>query len=134
MKKIYLLFLLAAFAIATEAQIETHNSVSTSQEGGRYEIVQSPILRKLTFKLDKTSGVVKQMVKTETDGIAWQSVYVEGLLDEYDNLPQNWRDKINFQIFMSGTMARDCFLLNIITGQIWVYVTGSSGEYFQKTY
>ena len=52
MKKILISLALVLFTYSAFAQ-DSKGMVSTSIENGRYEIVMSNILAKLTFKLDK---------------------------------------------------------------------------------
>ena len=92
-------------------------SVSTSQAGGRYEIIQSEILRSLTFKLDKYTGYVYKLVKGDGDEFQWESIRVY----DHDKVDpnNNQNEEITYQLFMGSKMASDCFLLNIKTGHTW---------------
>jgi hypothetical protein len=83
----------------------------------RYEIVQSPLAAKWTFRLDKYCGQVSQLVKTKDDDVAWESMPVVGLIKCLsDSRPR-------FQLFSSGLAARHTYLLNVETGQSWVLST-----------
>lgn len=116
MKRI-LISLTFLFVALTGFSIDTYPSVQTSTEGGRYEIIQSPISRRLTFKLDKYTGKTYQLVlQSNSEDVTWQEVL---WLNVFANrgIKEN---QINFQIFMSGIAARDCFLMNIHTGQTWL--------------
>ena len=105
-----------------------NGSVSTSQTGGRYEIIQSNIKRSLYFKLDKFSGDVYQYVSTSKGGYSWQKMYVEGKV--FGDLNKT----ITFQLFLGGLAAADCILLNINTGETYqLYEDSKSKElYFAK--
>ena len=81
----------------------------------RFEIVQSPISSGLTFRLDKYTGRVWQLVKTKDD-FAWQSMPAV-------DLPQSTDFRVRYQIFASGIVASNIFLLNIETGQTWILTT-----------
>ena len=113
MKKILLLMALCFISITSSA-IENQKAVKTSTEGGRYEIVQSEIVRKYFFKLDKYTGDVYQLVLKSNGDITWQKMDVIGL--RFDTIKE---DTINFQIFMGGMAVSDCFMINIHTG--WTY-------------
>lgn len=54
------------FSFSQNVTIETnydkkYNSVSTSLIGGRYEILQSDLVAKYTFKIDKYKGNIYQL-------------------------------------------------------------------------
>lgn len=130
MKRILLLLILFS-SVNIHSQVQKYQTVTTSQVGGRYEIIQSEIKRSNTFKLDKFTGRVYQFVSTKNDWFAWQQLY-----KSYVELDTTIPEKINYQIFMGGIAAKDCFLLNINTGVTWVLVedkkTGSySFEVFE---
>lgn len=116
----YRFFVIVCFlltSIGSMAQLDTRTSVSTSQIGGRYEIIQSPIARKFTFKLDKFGGYVWQLVMADDNTFAWQPV---AILNMYQKYPDNDKNKdITYQIFIGGTSVQDCILMNIKTGDTW---------------
>ena len=114
MKRALLSLFVCLVAVASSSADEKQ-SVKTSTEGGRYEIIQSNIVRRLTFKLDKFTGQTYQMVKSSDDTLCWQEVEWYGNLFE-----ENDSDKITYQIFMGGIMAQDCILINIHTGKTWM--------------
>jgi hypothetical protein len=80
----------------------------------RFEIVQSTIAAKLTFRLDKRAGLVWQIVHTSTDDLAWQLVPII-------SLPQisTASETTHYQLFLSGIANRFVFLLNLDTGKTW---------------
>ena len=101
-------------SLGAMAQIEKHPYVSTSQTGGRFEIIQSPIARRLTFRLDKYTGEVFQYVLGKDDKPLWEkisNVWLSLILDK-----DKKQDYIKFQLFMGGIAVADCFLLDIETG------------------
>ena len=100
------------FCLSVKAEQSTGN-ISTSQTGGRYEIVQSPFLRKCLFKLDKYTGKVYQYIIDSEKRGKWERVVV--LLESE---PKD-KERINFQLFFGGIAAADCFLLNIHTGETY---------------
>ncbi len=126
MKKFFIvLFLVALPLIGLKA--ENSGMVSTSQTGGRYEIIQSNMSRKLFFKLDKYTGEVFQFVKTDSEVFRymWKKIDVQGKMDE-DN-----PNVINYQLFLGGIAVADCILLNINTGKTYkLYEDSDTKELF----
>ena len=128
MKKLLLLLVSILFLSTNALSLDTKQAVSTSQTGGRFEIIQSELVRKNTFLLDKYFGQVYVLVKKSNDYPDWEPVKVYP--SSTDESPKN---KINYQIFMGGIMARDCFLLNINTGETWILVeTKDKGYMFEQ--
>ena len=121
MKRTFLLFVACIIAITSLA--DDKRAVKTSTEGGRYEIVQSEIVRRLTFKLDKFTGRTYQMVKTSYDDMTWEEVRWRGQPEDTDK-----EEQISFQLFLGGIMARDCILINIHTGETWMLYQESEAE------
>lgn len=118
-----LLFLFVCLVAVVSSSADEKQSVKTSTEGGRYEIIQSNIVRRLTIKLDKYTGQTYLMVKSKDDTLSWEKMEWYGTaFEEEDN------DKINYQIFMGGIMAKDCILLNIHTGRTWMLFEDSRTE------
>jgi hypothetical protein len=80
----------------------------------RYEIVQGRFER-FTFLLDKYTGNVKRLVRTDNDQQVWERMVVP-------NLPKTPSElRVRFQIFC-GIAPRYNFLLDIDTGQTWELV------------
>lgn len=111
-----------AFALAVSvASTLAHSDASevhqktTLPEDARFEIVQSPLAAKWTFRLDRHTGQVYQLVKTPDDGKAWELMLVE-------DLPaiQGFSEEPRFTIFTSGLAARHTFLMDTVTGLSWV--------------
>lgn len=129
MKKNILLTIMVLCSAMTMAQGKYY--VSTSQQGERFEIVQSPIVRADCFKLDKYRGRVYQIAKTKDDNMIWEYVEVEDL----DTINQLYsvNDSINYQLFMGGMVRADCYLLHVRSGATWVLVKRSDDTtFFQK--
>lgn len=82
----------------------------------RFEIVQSELAAKLTFRLDRFTGHIAQLVRTATDENAWEDMQVVGLP------PITQATRPRFQIFTSGLAARFTFLFDTDTGKTWVVV------------
>lgn len=116
MKKI-LICLFLCFSLCVSAG-DNYPSVKTSIDSGRFEIIQSPILRKLTFKLDKYTGKTYQLVKTSNNNVTWEIVEWLGYDDEA-SFQQNNPNKVAYQLFLGGITIKDTFLINILTGDTW---------------
>lgn len=113
MKRLFLLLLGFLFFSGVFA-LERKSAVCTSVDNGRYEIIQSEIMRSLIFLLDKYTGDVYQNVITSGEERCWEKRSVVG--DSEDKTPKN---KINYQLFMGGLSVQDIMLLNINTGETW---------------
>ena len=124
MKNLFLLMILLFYSNIF-SQTQKYQSVKTSQNGGRYEIIQSEIKRSNTFKLDKFSGKLFVFVSTKNDWFAWQEVSKSFSSEDTAN-----PSVINYQIYMGGIAAKDCFLLNINTGITWVLTEDKDGNFF----
>ena len=115
----FLAFALCSLASTTSAQSSASDihRATTSPSDARFEIIQSQLAAKWTFRLDRYTGHVRQLVKTQDGGSAWQAMSVEGL-------PELLRpNKPRFVIFTSGLAARHTFLMDTETGNTWVPVS-----------
>jgi hypothetical protein len=111
------LFVLCTSASTAFALDSATHQTTTLPSDARYEIVQSPLATKWTFRLDRYTGRVYQLVKTKNDNLAWEAMLIEG---HYD-VPKP--DRPRFAIFSSGLAARHTFLMDSDTGQTWVLGT-----------
>jgi hypothetical protein len=91
----------------------THQSTTVS-DTARFEIVQSPLLAKLAFRLDRFTGDTWQFVSTQDNSYAWQRIKRIPFLND-TKAP----GKVNYQIFMSGIRAQVTILMNTTTGASW---------------
>jgi len=91
---------------------------TTLPSGARFEIVQSELAARWTFRLDRFTGHIAQLVKTKDDDNAWEEMSIIGLPSV--TAPLHPR----FQLFASGLAARYTFLIDTETGRTWVLVTG----------
>jgi len=114
MKRFYLILLLISLTYQGWTQTYSHQS-SSAQETARYEIVQSELGARYTFKIDKYTGEVFQLVETESKDLAWQPIMFVDWLRQVDE-PQ---DQINYQVFVSGLGAKFIFLLHVHSGRTW---------------
>lgn len=109
-----ILIMLCALSLNCSFADDRYSAVRTSVDNGRYEIVQSEMMRKLIFMLDKFTGDVYQNVLTSGNERSWRKLRKAGV--SYDSTPQT---QINYQLFIGGFSVQDIFLLNINTGETW---------------
>ena len=110
------LFLLVSCVLANSAfaQLDADNHEKTALPSDvRYEIVQSPLAARWTFRLDRYTGLVYQLAETVNGDLTWQEMIVGGLY----SIPKP--NKPRFVIFCSGVAARFTFLMDTDTGQTW---------------
>lgn len=125
MKKYILFYFLIYVSLSVYGQNVTidrnddkkYNSISTSFSGGRFEFVMSDLVASNSFKIDKYTGNVYQLVKRNDDSLTW-----ELLLRESSDNDRRFDNKINYQLYMSGMAVRFCYLLNTNTGITWQLV------------
>jgi hypothetical protein len=113
--KIKVLAAIFVFSPACFAQQKDVNIHTSSTIGGqsRYEIVQSTLAARWTFKVDRVCGTIRQLVITKTDELTWEMMAIL-------ELPKCVADgKIRYQVFSSGLAARHTFLINTDTGKTW---------------
>lgn len=116
---------LIAIAVATfsfigstaVAQSYSANTSSQFPMNDRYEVVQSEIAAKWTFRLDRFCGNVMQLASTPDGTDTWENMIVE-------SLPKCQGDfKPHYQLFTSGIAAKHTFLINTASGVTWQLVT-----------
>jgi hypothetical protein len=112
------LVILALPACSSMALAQTYPSpphqLTSPIAGARFEIVQSPLAARWTFRLDRYAGRVWQFVTTQDANSTWQEMVVIDL----PKLQAQTRPR--YQIFTSGLAARHTFLIDSETGKTWV--------------
>jgi hypothetical protein len=98
-------------------QISEFHQMTASPPNARFQIVQSDIAAKWTFRLDRFTGQVDQLVRTNQGDSAWEGMPVKALPTVLSPA------KAHFQLFTSGIAARHTFLLDTDTGKTWSLVT-----------
>jgi hypothetical protein len=107
--------IVASAAVAQERPKPVHQQTSPPANA-RFEVVQSTLVARITFRLDRFTGRVWQLVQTKDDGIAWEETAVV-------DLPKlSTATRPRFQIFTSGFAARNTFLVDTDIGKSWVIV------------
>lgn len=111
------------FAVAADVDVSVRSSQTTTlPPSARFELVQSTIAARLTFRLDRYTGRVWELVKTKDDDSAWQETRV------YERPQIATPTRARFQLFTSGIAARHTFLLDTDSGRSWVLVNGTQKE------
>lgn len=117
MKRIALVALLLCLHQPAVAQSYDPPPQSTSPPvNARFEVIQSPLAARWTFRLDRYAGHVWQLVKTKEDEMTWEETPVLGISRTAASRP-------HFQIFTSGLAARQTFLVDADTGNTWQLVS-----------
>jgi len=111
----WVLILCASGSAQEPADIHQH---TTPPADARFEVMQSELTAKWTFRLDRFSGHIDQLVKT-SDGSVWQAMTIMGL-------PPVTATRARFQLFTSGLAAKFTFLIDTTTGQTWELASGKT--------
>jgi len=102
---------------AISADTAVIHMMTVASPTARYEIISSTLAARHTFRLDRFCGEISQIVKTQSDELTWQGMWVSGLPKcQTDNKPR-------YQLFTSGMAARNTFLMNTDTGKTWQIMT-----------
>ena len=108
---------------SVSGQSDVVNHESTLQPiDARFELVQSPLAAKWTFRLDRYTGRVDRLVRSFLGDLTWEEMPVIGLSEEPD------AKQPRFVLFTSGLAARHTFLMDSTTGKTWVLTTLPSTE------
>ncbi len=96
-----------------DSNIRPHQ-VSAVPPTARFEFVQSHIAARSSYRLDKFTGNVQQIVQTESGDLTWENVRKLAHPEDYSK-----EGEVNYQIFLSGMANRFSFLMNVRTGAMW---------------
>jgi hypothetical protein len=111
--RLVLLLTCVTTLLAAQDQPSDVHQTTTTPPNGRFEIVQSELAAKWTFRLDRFTGQVSQLVSTKEGDYAWEEMEVVGRITSSG--PTHPR----FQLFSSGIAARYTFLIDTDTGKTW---------------
>jgi len=111
----------AAQAAAESVDVDLIQSPqnTTTPPGARFEIVQSSRSVMLIFRLDRFSGQVWQFTQATDDSFVWSEMEV------IERPTVSSPTRARFQLFTSGLMLRNTFLLDGDTGKSWLVVSKS---------
>lgn len=117
--RLFTAFALSASLVDVSAQESPKpiHQQTTPPLNARYELVQSTLAARLTFRLDRFTGRVWQLVRTKDDDNMWEEMTVL----ERPPAPTNTRAR--YLIFTSGLAARYTFLIDTETGKSWIVVS-----------
>ena len=113
---LFVVVILSITPYSVSSQEVSPHQVTTPPPDTRFEIVQSQVAAKWTFRLDRFTGQVSQLVRTLDERNAWEHMEVIDPPIIFKPL------KPRFQIFTSGLAARHTFLLDTESGKTWVIV------------
>jgi len=111
-----LLLCLGMIPIGSAEEPNNTHQMTTPIPDARYEIVVSSWLRRQTFRLDRYNGRVWQKV-VSGEGDQQTDLWEEMAVDSRLGIPP--ANRPHFQIFLSGTMAADAFLIDTNSGTVW---------------
>lgn len=109
-------FLLIWASPGLRAQDDRKYPTTTSAiSNGRFEVVQSSIMARDTFRLDRFTGRLWQLVENQDKDVLWEEMVVveAAAVITTANFPR-------FQVFISGIAARTTLLLDSVTGKTWI--------------
>jgi hypothetical protein len=125
-KLISIILIMWIFQNSIFPQSENYQASTTSvPDNSRYEIIQSEMIAKLTFKIDRYEGSVFQLVLTSDSTLTWQKIKREKSLN--DKIEKN---RVNYQLFISGLAVKYTFLVNLNTGVTWQLVKNKDDDFY----
>lgn len=109
---------------ALKAELNKTQEISLKSKSPRYQIVQSTLAARGTYKVDTYEGNVYQLVVDKNNNETW------GLLRRLGN--SNNDEKVdgqrNYEIFLSTIAMRFTYLINLNTGATWQLVQDPNTE------
>lgn len=100
---------------------QAQHQATASPPNGRYEILQSALAARWTFRLDRYSGQVYQLVTTSDGDFTWEEMRV------IDRLPVATA-RPRFQLFSSGIAAKFTFMMDAESGMTWQVTASKSRD------
>lgn len=118
-----IVFLIAALTLAssfaTRGQDPASASTSTADDGGRYEIIQVPYDRTITFRLDRHNGIIHRLANCpKDDSFGSQKCWKE--MNVVDLARNTAASRPRFQIVINGPLKM-IMLLQMETGKTWQF-------------
>jgi len=105
--------------VVARGEVSKLHQTTAACSDSRFEIVQSQLAARWTFRLDRFTGEVMQLLLNAEQENVWAKVPVQDMPKiKPGNVPR-------FQIFTSGLAARHTFLLDTLTGKTWTLIFGS---------
>lgn len=81
----------------------------------RFEVIQSQIFARSTYRLDKYTGQAWEATMRSDSTLAWQAITMEA----HPAGDPRREGEVNYQLFLSGIANRFTFLLNVNNGATW---------------
>ena len=101
------------------AQPPAPHVMTTPAADARYEILQSSLSDRWTFRLDRYCGRISRLVETPEKNHTWEEMDVKALPN------CNISPRPHFQIFLSSLAARFTFLIDTESGETWKLLTST---------
>jgi hypothetical protein len=119
MKEMVFVSFIVVLAMPAFGQDQPNNihQATTTPSGARYEILQSELAAKWTFRLDRFTGRISQLVRTKDDDNTWEDM-------EVINRPEIASpNHARFQLFSSGIASRYTLMIDNETGDTWQIIS-----------
>ena len=112
-------FFFAALIAGATLAVSCQQVISTSTlEGARYEVIQSPLDKATTFRLDKFTGNIDRLgTCPKDDGFGSNKCWKEMIVFD---LPKAVAAKTRYQIIINGPLKLT-MLMQIDTGRSWQF-------------
>ena len=107
-----------------KSELNKTQEISTKSNSPRYQIVQSSIAARGTYKVDTYEGNVYQLVVDKNNNETWELLRRIGN-GTNDNQVNGQR---NYEIFLSTLAMRFTYLINLNTGATWQLVQDPNTE------
>ena len=111
-----------AAAGAQRPEVVEHQR-SAAPADARFEVVQSALAARSTYRIDKHLGTVSQLVMAEDSTLSWEEIPRAAHPAGDPRVP----GRVNYQLFVSGLANRFTFLVNVNTGATWRLVLNRRG-------
>jgi len=110
--------------ISLKTELNKTQKISLKSTFPRYQIVQSTIAARGTYKVDTYEGKVYQLVVDRNNNETWE------LLRRIGNYNDDYKvnGQRNYEIFLSTIAMRFTYLININTGATWQLVKDPDTE------
>jgi len=110
--------------IALKAELNKTQEISLKSNSPRYQIVQSSIAARGTYKVDTYEGDVYQLVVDKNNNETWQFLRQLGNSNN-NNIVKGQR---NYELFLSSIAMRFTYLINLNSGATWQLVQDPNTE------
>lgn len=137
MKRSYLPLAAILMLVAINAKASQNQAHTRIPENARYQIIESSIALKNTFKLDTYTGTSWQLVQDPDGALSWELLarmpfagnskpftLAELAGAKVINKGET-RHQISYGIYTSGIAIKNTFLINFDNGHTWLLVENS---------